>query len=639
MIQLTQEQTKIVQHQQGNALVTAVPGSGKTKTLLHRIEHLVAQGVEPSSILVLMFNRDAKNEFYERLISLETPHLEWVQVKTFHSFGYQCLREWWNHLGLPHKSTCQTPNYEATILRLINRNLKKLKEAHAVCSLIKPRDVKESLSWIQANWPLLAAEELNIALEQSLQDQKAGVPELDTLALLLAHQVYFDLENWLEEKGKISFHQMINLPLDYAENDTWTPPSFLGISHLLVDEYQDSNPRQVALLQSLIVASNASIMVVGDPDQCIYEWRFATPEVMNSTRFQEFGDFTAYPLTQTFRFGSSLCHAANQLIAHNLDRGNQGCRSEQFADTEISLCFSESSLMQSLDEWSQDLTKSSAGLLFRRWDLCISYQVEFSLLGLNFHVLRHEKHFLNMDIFKVFNAWIQVAGKRYGQLCRAARIALSETYGRICSKEVIDAVMAKVSRQPLETHSLTQQEEAVVAVLYRQILAFSQKSPRTSLDEIFSLFLKLDPVALLLERAQDEDEVQRQILAFKSFIASSGQLTLAQCLERFATLAENQKSTQGFTLGSIHSAKGLEWDHVAMIGVEDSTFILSDAHNQVSQKELEEQRRLFYVGMTRARKKLLLSGPAEEQHWCRFVREAGLLKAEPTTAELLLAAS
>ncbi|MCI5212352.1 MAG: ATP-dependent helicase, partial [Candidatus Electrothrix sp. ATG2] len=309
---LTREQEKIIRHDNGHARVSAVAGSGKTTAMIGRVGHLLRQGFAADKILVLMFNRSARAVFTERLHqSLQGTDLRPPAVRTFHSLGLRLVDSFTARQYLPR-------------YRLVTEEFQLEKLAREAVKQ-HTAEVDGEESWaskegIEGFLLFLGMVKSDVAAPQKIF---AACGFEEQLSYYIGAYNVFET---LRKKTGLRFYQdLIHEPVmaiqQHEELANWVANH---VDHIIVDEYQDINEVQQQLLIH-IAGQRAQVMVVGDVDQCIYEWRGAKPEYIVSRFACDFPQPTSYPLSYSFRYGHRLALAANHLISNNRLRDRKLC--------------------------------------------------------------------------------------------------------------------------------------------------------------------------------------------------------------------------------------------------------------------------------------------------------------------------
>jgi len=368
-VQLTEEQCKIVHHQGGHAKVSAVAGSGKTTTMISRVAHLLEQGTAAPNILILMFNKSARDSFAAKLGELPLPRAQQLpEVRTFHALGLRLTNSFTKRGHLPQ-------------CKLITAEF--LLEKYAKAS------ISHVLEQLEGNEEWLSKENLESFIA-FIDLVKADTKPVNQVFLDLNFDERFDyfihafkLFEKTRKAQKIRFYaDLIYDPVQAMLGDkqivNWVSDN---VDHIIVDEYQDINEIQQQLLKC-IAGKRADVMVVGDVDQCIYEWRGAKPEYIISRFEHDFKGAASYTLSYTFRYGHRLSLAANHLISNNKLRDNKLCLSfPGTADTGIH-CFEETArhpVLSVLQEWKKDKRKlQECAVLVRMFAMAVP--VELALL-------------------------------------------------------------------------------------------------------------------------------------------------------------------------------------------------------------------------------------------------------------------
>jgi DNA helicase-2/ATP-dependent DNA helicase PcrA len=300
---LTDEQLRIINHSGGHARVSAVAGSGKTTTMVARVGQLLQQGVSANLVMVLMFNKSARDSFAEAMQNRLPSAAQLPEVRTFHSLGMRLVNSFTKRGALPPYS-------------LVTEEYIQEKLARQVANEVY-RESQDNDGW-------LAGDEVEefITFIDRVKSTVTGPAEVFKKLDLSTRYSYFikafDLFEKVRRERKIRFyadliHEPLMAMLADSELADWVTDR---VDHIIVDEYQDINEAQQQLLK-ILAGSRARVMVVGDVDQCIYEWRGARPEYI-TTRFQlDFPKPENYMLSYTFRYGHQLSLAANHLISWN----------------------------------------------------------------------------------------------------------------------------------------------------------------------------------------------------------------------------------------------------------------------------------------------------------------------------------
>ena len=327
-MKLTEEQIRIVNHSGEHARVSAVAGSGKTTTMIDRVGNLLQEGVLPDRIMVLMFNKSARDSFVESM-EKRLPAYEGglPEVRTFHSLGLRLVNSFCRRNALAAYNLVTEAYIQEKLARQVASEI--YREEHENEGWITGEEVEEFLTFIDL-----------------VKSTVTGAAQVFSSSALSSRYRYFIRAYELFEKARkeqrIRFyadliHEPLMAMLDDSELYGWVSNR---VDHIIVDEYQDINEAQQQLLK-ILAGTTAKVMVVGDVDQCIYEWRGARPEYITD-RFQiDFSSPENYLLSYTFRYGHQVSLAANHLIAGNRKRDQKFCISHETTGDTAILCMEE----------------------------------------------------------------------------------------------------------------------------------------------------------------------------------------------------------------------------------------------------------------------------------------------------------
>jgi len=611
---LTEEQQQIIHHHQGHAKVNAVAGSGKTTTMVARIRHLLEQGVPAAGIMVLMFNRSARESFATKLAaSLQSSRLAPPEVRTFHSLGLRLVDSFCQRGALPRR-TLITADYQ--LEALAKAAIKKTMERHD-----NDRDwlSKESLEVFLTFIDLVKA---NTSPAAALF-AKLDLPP--SFAYFV--EAYAVFEELRQGQGGRFFADLVHEPVMALLADP-TLAGWVGnrVDHIIVDEYQDINEVQQQLLKA-IAGERAQVMVVGDVDQCIYEWRGAQP-VYITERFQEdFPQPTTYTLSTTFRFGHRLSLAANHLIRHNPLPGRKLClASPANPDTRLD-CLVEGSphpALAILADWQggQGRSLREAAALVRIFALSVPLELALIAGGIPYRLLGHERVFACPEIMAL-TGFLRLCQSRQPLSSETTVAAMLANPHLGLKRERLASLARAIALEPAQAPKLitAQIDHHTPAFLQRQLeeralawQAIRRLSPKAKAHELLSQIIKLTGLfafyhsfATRLSQAENRIKTCQAYLSF----AKRLNLTLIPFLAEVDRLQEVSQEPEGEALliTSVHRAKGLEWPLVILPGLSEGSFPFIDERSNSACQGQEDERRLFYVAMTRAKERLVCLHP------------------------------
>nr|WP_275445879.1 MULTISPECIES: ATP-dependent helicase [unclassified Halomonas] len=616
---MTAEQWAVVRHRQGHARVAAVAGAGKTTTLVARVLHLLEQGVPARRILVLMFNRAAREDFTAKLVAMAPPGRPLPEVRTFHSIGHRLTQSLTRWGWLPPRELL-TADWQRE--RLLRQAVHRCLEA-ADGSMRDAALEAERLEALGNFCDLVKAE---MATPAEFYERLDFGP--DTRHFVEAFDHY---EALLEQHGRMTYADLLYRPLRCLEEDQEARGRVQGfLDHVIVDEYQDINEAQQRLL-SLLAGTRAEVMAVGDANQCIYEWRGARPDYMLERFEATFGQATDYPLSTTFRHGHALALTANHAIRGNRRRPDQLCvAAPQNPLTVIDAGQGAARLVDELQAWQrQGRPLHQACVLVRNWALSVAVQLQLLRAGVPFRLAREERFVFRLPLVQA------LAG--YLRLSRDARLLQEPAHLLL----LLSQPTSFVARERLQALSLHLAQTQRWPERQDALLASLKPAQRRTLKRRWELLCELPRLAglapaklleLVVERLEAEKILKRaaarrekgeeDVRLLDVLIEQADELALApdELIERQHRPLENQGD--GVLITTVHGAKGLEWPLVVLWGMNEEDFPYYSKDNPLDEERLEEERRLFYVAITRAQERLLMLHDAGDHRPSRFLAES-----------------
>lgn len=619
MFKPTEEQTAVIQHDKGHALVCAVPGSGKTATLVGRVQHLLSLGVPRSNILVLMYNKAATEEFKSRLV--DTIDYESApNVCTFHALGFQSIEQLIKQGHLSKRDIAKPWQINAIIALAIKQ-----------FTASKSKQFRKMFASNE-----VITRKVNHLLETGNLSSSDSTDALDELTTLVRSNP-IRLNDWfannianmvigaLSEKGLITYRHMLTEPVRMA-NEGKVAPVLTGYDFILVDEYQDINQDQISLLR-LVMKQQGEVMAVGDMDQCIYEWRGAMPDFMLDDNFSnDFANYKRYSLTNTFRFGENLCHAANLLIAKNTHRLQMQSKSYAgIEQTHIELVKGRKELIPILNQWTHRNEINNSVILYRYWADTLPFQLACAGLGFPFRVSSDNRNLFKQRSVSALLAWLSLPN-----IEELDFDTLRSLYA-FPSLKIKKEELNNIFKQLLQGKQFGELNTAldpsrIESIKKRWEMINTRRSMNNTTDaytfisEIQENLNWMDALALEGETEDTAATIQEMNQVFLNTIERRNH-TVGQFYSELFTLVNGGNIHQeGILISTIHGAKGLEWDNVVIDGLESGHFPRNEPVKAID----EEERRLFYVAMTRAKKNLVLVLP-DATEASIFLKEAGLL--------------
>lgn len=604
VLDLNPEQREAVEHREGPVLVFAGAGSGKTRVITARIARLIESGVPPYRILAVTFTNKAAREMRERVDAIVGGSAAQLWMGTFHSICARILRLDGHHIGLDRNFVIYDVDDQMSLIREI------FKKRNLDDKSIQPRAVLDEIS--SAKEKLLSPEKY--------REAATGFVER------IAADVYRDYNDLLTKARALDFDDILYYTVRLLEQREEVRTKYQdGFLQVLVDEYQDVNLAQYRFVQ-IVGAKHRNIMVVGDDDQSIYAWRGA--DVRLILRFgSDYPDAKIVKLERNYRSTKTILEAANEVIARNRSRARKQLWTENEQGVPVSLTQAGTEQDEAMMVTERILADVRSGR--RRFgDFAVLYRTNAQSRVL-------EEAFLTMRV-----PHILVGGQRFYErkeikdLLAYLRLVLNPQ-DDISVRRVLNVPargIGPTTVQTLESWAAARNanlwdalnDQAVVGSLppkirsaivgFVSLIERARESADTSVANLLKTILVESGYqdALKQEHSQDAigrlENLQELVnVAAEYDTGAEGEGSLAGFLESVALVADVDSLTDsgdGVTLMTLHAAKGLEFPVVFLVGMEDGVFPHSRSLND--DRELEEERRLCYVGMTRAQKELHL---------------------------------
>jgi DNA helicase II / ATP-dependent DNA helicase PcrA len=602
---LNPPQRDAVLHGEGPLLILAGAGSGKTRVLTHRIAHLVGTGqAGPGEILAITFTNKAAQEMRERVEALVGPRARAMWVMTFHSACARMLRSDAERLGYTRGFTIYD---EQDSLRLVKNCVDEL---DIDPKRFAPRGIRRQIS--DAKNALLDAEAYRLKVGSFFEQTAADVYELYEPRLHAANAMDFD---------DLLF-RCVNLFELFPEVRDRYQRSF---RHVLVDEYQDTNRAQYRWLQ-LLAEEHRNLCVVGDDDQSIYRFRGA--DIRNILDFEDdFPDATVIKLEQNYRSTQTILSAANAVIAHNRSRKDKSLWSDlgegdpvhvrELDDEHAEARFVVSEIERLVDEGG---SRDEIAVFYRTnaqsrvlEDTLVRYGVSYQVIGGTRFYERAEVKDALAYLTLLVNPSDTVA---FGRVVNSPRRGIGQTTQArlIGHANTIGSSVWDVAAEPEAVPGLG---AAAIKAVGRFMSVMERLRERVDggagVGDLLAETLEETGYveALRAERTVEAqvrvENLEELVGVAREYDANAEEGSVEEFLQQIALFSEqdNLQDEQGLlTLMTIHNAKGLEFGTVFVIGMEDGVFPHSRA---VEAGDLEEERRLAYVGITRAKRELYLT--------------------------------
>lgn len=630
---LNEQQREAVYHTEGPLLILAGAGSGKTRVLTHRIAYLIEErGVNPWNILAITFTNKAAGEMRERVDSLVGFGAESIWVSTFHSTCVRILRRYIDRLGYDTNFTIYDADDQKTLMKEVCRRL------DIDTKVYKERSLLGAIS--SAKDEMITPSEFEINAAGDFGRQKIA-------------KVYWEYEKQLKANNALDFDDLLMKTVQLFQTNPDVLESYQErFRYIMVDEYQDTNTVQFKFV-SLLAAKYQNLCVVGDDDQSIYKFRGAN--IKNILNFeQEFQKARVIKLEQNYRSTGNILNAANAVIRNNYGRKDKTLWTDNGEGEKIHLRQFDSGYDEA--EYAAEDIKKLVGqgstyndfaILYRTnaqsrlfEEKFVAYNIPYKIVGgVNFYARREIKDLLaylktidngqdDLAVRRIINVPKRGIGlttiNRVQESAAAREIGFYEALMGLDLIPGIGRGAAKLdSFVALIEYFKTQSTEISISDLMKEIIektgyietleAENNEEAQARIENIDELLSK---IAAYEEACEDEDVPP----------------TLSGFLEEVALVADIDSLDEDqdyVVLMTLHSAKGLEFPYVYLAGLEDGLFPSYMTITSDDSDELEEERRLCYVGITRAEQELTLTcarrrmirGETQYNKMSRFLKE------------------
>ena len=665
---LNKEQQEAVKHMEGPLLILAGAGSGKTTMMTHRIAYMLEKGVSPYNILAVTFTNKAAGEMKDRIESL-TGGTRGMWVMTFHAMCVRILRNHGEVLGFKNGFSIYDESDKKALLKRIVKDLKideKIYPVSYLGSVIS--SCKE------------AEEDPDDYIENNSMNFKA-----ETVA-----KVYARYMEDLQQNNAMDFDDLLwNVVKLFEASSEVLSYYEQRFKYIMVDEYQDTNYLQYKLIHALAEKSH-NLCVVGDDDQCIYQWRGA--DIRNILDFEkDFPETKVIKLEQNYRSDANILDLANSVIANNRNRKakelwtdrNEGSKItyRRLEDEQREAWYVGGEIQRLHDE--EGIPFNDMAILYRKNAQSRPFEEKFSFRGIPYRVLGGTRFYDRKEIKDVMSYMHLVENPSddvaMARIINEPKRGLGpKSLGGIVSyaKAYKLSIFEALKEQEV-LGSLSRKSRAAVEDLVTMLDELGAEQDNMELSDIYDNLIRRSGylTALEAENTVEADARIENILELRSVIAefeekAAGSVltdeedefreerdrlredgfdvkepTLLQSfLERIALLSDidnRDESEDAVVMMTLHSSKGLEFPVVFMPGMENGLFPGSTSMDDPS--KMEEERRLCYVGITRAMRKLYLTGAQTRMLYGRtdftieseFMREmdTNLLEGDPTVAE------
>lgn len=631
MAGLNDMQERACEHVDGPLLILAGAGSGKTRVITHRVAYLMEhEGVNPLNILAITFTNKAAREMRERVDLIVGDGADRVWVSTFHSLCVRILRRYADKIGYGKNFDIYDSDDQKSTVKSILKDFQ-----------IDPKRYPEKMFMA----------EISKAKEKYLSPDEFAKKNVADYAGTKAVEVYTEYQSRLKKNNVMDFDDLIYKTVELFEHNPDVLDTYQNrFRYIMVDEYQDTNHIQF-LLVKMLARKYRNLCVVGDDDQSIYKFRGAN--ITNILNFEkEYEDAKVIKLEQNYRSCGNILAAANAVIQHNAGRKDKALWTDKDAGEKISFEQCDSEYAEGDMVASRIKTLVRQGVDYR--DIAILYRTNAQSRvlgekmvyanipyrvygGTNFYarkeikdVLAYLKVINNSTDNLYFRRVVNVPKRGIGEASLSKVESFADAYGlsmmdAAARADEIPGMAAKTSAK------IRQFAELITS--FRDMLADGE-----SLDSVYDRILEdtgyeseliAEHTEEAMTRLENIDELRNKVVEFTEDNEEAG---LSEFLEEIALVSDLDAMSEDdnqVKLMTLHSAKGLEFPYVFICGMEDRVFPSGMALNSDDPDALEEERRLCYVGITRAMKKLYLSAAKERMMHgnrvysdvSRFIRE------------------
>jgi DNA helicase-2/ATP-dependent DNA helicase PcrA len=598
---LTPAQREAVTHFEGPLLILAGPGSGKTRVITRRVVWLLQQGVRPSNILAITFTNKAASEMRQRVEALVPGSRVWIS--TFHSFGARLLRQYADRLALDRNFTIYDQTDRARIAKMA------LEDAGMANARISPDSLAAAISKAK-----------NQLLGPDRYAERAGGFYEKTVA-----GIYPIYEKRLREVNALDFDDLLYWPALALKHDKELRAELdARFRFVLIDEYQDTNHAQYAIARGLSI-DNPNLCVVGDPDQSIY--RFRGSDIRNILDFErDFPDARVLRLNTNYRSTKTILHAAGQLIAHNRQRKPMDLFTDNPQGQPVTVLTFDTGVDEAEGIGRRIREAVEAGKRSYR-DFAVFLRINALSRGLETafvqqrvpHQIVRGLAFFERKENRDILAYLRLMVNPRDDL---SFLRIVNEPARRIGKVSLDHLRAYAEPREMSLLSAAAEANKIKAIKGKAVAGLSdfhrliselRQVLEAPPDEVIRQVLDRSGYRDMLRKSDDDADQERLanieelITAAKQFAADDSKRTIGDFLENI-TLASDldgwDDQQDCVSIMTLHAAKGLEFPVVYMAAVEQGLLPheRSIAHNE----ELEEERRLAFVGMTRAKEELYL---------------------------------
>ena len=636
---LNEEQLKPVMQTEGAVLVTAGAGSGKTRLLTHRIAHIIEDlGVPPYNVLAITFTNKAANEMRERLNGMMDEDAADIWVFTFHALCVRILRKFIKNLGGYTSSFSIYGEQE---------------KEHCVKRILKGMQLEEDMT-------KLVIASISDAKNMGMgPDEYAKVcswrENIDVIA-----KAYFEYEKELRKSNSLDYDDLLNKALYLLKTNDEARDYYQNkFRYIHVDEFQDTNKVQYDIVK-ILAAKHGNVFVVGDEDQSIYGWRGAN--FANIFDFQkDFPNVKTYKLEQNYRSTKNILALANKIIANNTERLDKKLWTENAdgADVKYYAARSDGDEADFVVQTIHNLKKtynyklSDFAILMRINALSRTFEERFMLYGVPHKIYGGFKFYERKEVKDIL-AYLKIIGNHNDNEAIARVINFPKrgigdgtvqqllNYANVNGTTLYDVIFGLDKNEDLPA-GVIKKVLPFTNVLQCIDNAYNAYKSGGTLFDLTCYIIRAGGFREFYAENTEENEARKNnirelahgIEQFEQANPSAGLDEYLQQISLYSDLDEMDEAGDCVNIATIHSAKGLEFKVVFVVGLEDGIF--PDSRKAESKGEMEEERRLMYVAVTRAKERLYLTraksrfrfGERKDAMPSEFLRESGFEDEKP----------
>ena len=584
---LNDKQKEAVLYNDGPLLIIAGAGAGKTKTLTTKIAYLIEEeNVHPYNILAITFTNKAAKEMKDRIHLLIGDEAKKIQVSTFHSFGLKLLRENYEQLGYDANFVIMDSDDSLTVVKKI------LKDMNLDPKIYNPRAIRNKISSCKNEMMSPEAYE------------KFAVSDYEKIV----QEVYKKYEIKLQRNNSVDFDDLLLLPIELFKKNPDTLNKYQDLyKYLLIDEYQDTNEAQY-ILTKLLCAKNRKITCVGDDSQSIYSFRGANyKNILNFEK--DYPDAKTILLEENYRSTSTILDAANQVIKNNIQRKDKNLWTNRGIGEKIKYyrAFNERDEAQYVIRKIKELV--NRGTEYQ--DISVLYRTNAQSRVLEEEMLKE-----NLP-YRVIGSFYFYSRKEIKDLIAYLRL-IHNSKDNVSLLRVINTPKRGIGLKTIE--NLTERADLEGISMYDAITSGKELEFKHTIEKLKAISEDLT-LTELIDKVLDASGLRAELEAEKSLEAE----VRLENLEEFKSITKSFEEREGLisledflleislisdveeykddpnriSLMSVHSVKGLEFNHVFVVGMEEGIF--PHMNSLMENSELEEERRLCYVAITRAK--------------------------------------